>query len=119
MQKYSNTTESPKLSIATKTEVDVYLEVDLPYYCRTSDTYFKVISLEKALRVTNNNCFSIIITNPTYSHIQREIASGIAITESEFDKAALAVITDVEEIAESKRYTDENVQIDEMIYDQR
>lgn len=105
-----------KLQIQTTVQVydTVNLDIELPYYCKTSDgAYHKIITPRKALRLTDH---SLIIVNPQHSHTAKEIAASTVVTENEFDVMAYAIISDAEEIIKEKpsRYNDVNEEIDDM-----
>jgi hypothetical protein len=107
-QNYSTATKPqnsfmpPTLRIQTTVQVFdvVELDVHLPYYCKTDEVYYRVVTPTHALRVTVNNDFStLMICNPEYEHTKQEIAKAPACTEHEFYQAFLKAYNNIQKVA--------------------
>jgi hypothetical protein len=100
MQSNITTTESPKLRINTTVQVydTVELSLDLPYFCKSSDAFWKIVSQDKAVRVsTYSSC--VMILDPTHSHNAKDIASSVIVNESDFNAALQTALDNIQKTA--------------------
>jgi hypothetical protein len=97
MQSNILTAESPKLKLSTTVQVfdNVELDIDLPYYCKSSDAYWKVVSQDKAIRVsTYSSC--LMLLDPTHSHNAKDIASAVVVSKQDFNQAFEAALSNIQ-----------------------
>jgi hypothetical protein len=66
----------------------IEMEIEFPYYCKTEDAFYYVISENKAIRVSNyNSCECVMVTSPQHSHTAREIGKAVACSEKDYEAA--------------------------------
>jgi hypothetical protein len=103
MQNYSTTTEQTKSSMKIQTTVTVHdtveLDIELPYYCKTADAFIKVVAEDKAVRVSSFGTL-IMITDPSFDHNAKEIASAVVATEDQFNQAYENALSNIKALAQ-------------------
>jgi hypothetical protein len=118
------TTESPKLKIATTiTHTErVDKDIELPYYFKDClGCSCKIVNDHFLISVDIENNFWAIKTSPVSACGDR-IAKGTPISQDEYDAAyskAMMYVDIINRNEDPSGEHDENVQIDEMIYNQR
>jgi hypothetical protein len=95
----------------------VEVDIELPYYCKTSDSFLLVVSETEALRVTCQGCNSIMTTKPTAEHTKEEIASATACTQKEFYEAYRKAFDTIWKVAVhwKSKEEDSNPEIEDVI----
>lgn len=124
MQTYNNSTDSAKMKITeTITErKQVEKEISIPYYFRDKDKNFcKVVSKQHLLIVdADKNYWGAKTLLVDYNKVR--IAEGTEISEDEYNYAfqkALDFVHALNQNDDIPTDEDENVKIDEILYDQR
>ena len=88
-----------KVLVKRQTTEDVEMDINLPYYCKSGSNYYKVISEDKAIQVTENSAYSLfpgVAILCAGSHI---LGKGHEqITQDEFESAYKKVLTEIEMI---------------------
>jgi hypothetical protein len=102
MANLNTTTDTAKLKISTTVQVydTVELNIDLPYYCKSPDAYWKIISETESVRVSGypNPC-CVMIINPTHSHNAKDIAVAVVVSEQEFNQVLETALSNIKKLA--------------------
>ena len=87
------------MKIQTTVQINelIEIEIEFPYYCKTEDAYYYVMSEDKAIRVSNyNGCECVMVSSPQHSHTARQLGTAVACTKDDYESAfylALKAIT--------------------------
>jgi hypothetical protein len=81
-----------------QTTVTVYdtieMEIELPYYCKFEDKFYKIFSENKTIRVSYSPTYSTICSSATWL-FEKEIAKAVSITPVEFAEAYVAALDNI------------------------
>lgn len=79
-----------KIFETVKKEVTIEKEINLPYFFKEGSSYFKIASEEHAFKLETSDNYLAVIASSTYLYA-RNAATGVEITEEEFDAAYMDV----------------------------
>lgn len=72
----------------------IEVEIELPYYCKYEDKFFKVISEKKTIQVTARETYSNICSTQTWLY-EKDIARATTILSYEFENAYLNALSNI------------------------
>ena len=78
------------MKIQTTVQINelIEIEIEFPYYCKTEDAFYYVMSEDKAIRVSNyNGCECVMVSSPQHSHTARQLGTAVACTKCDYESA--------------------------------